>query len=131
MPRKYSVNAVLAGIEKIDRVWTDNPTFTLGEITHQSVQEKIADLRQMVGQAETVRMQMTALNNDINNVASELAAINSRALSGLRAVYGPNSTQYEQGGGTPQRDRKRPSRKNVSGKKSGGGNNNGSGENKS
>src|ERR1043165_9794703 len=47
MPRKYSVDAVLAGIEKIDRVWTDNPTFTLGDITHQSVQEKIAALRQM------------------------------------------------------------------------------------
>ena len=131
MATKYSVDAVLAGIEKIDRVWTDNPSFTLGEITHQSVQEKIAALRQTKEQLETVRMQVTALTNALNDGASELAAINSRALSGLRATYGPNSTQYELGGGTPQRERKRPSRKNGSVKKSGSGNKNGGGENKS
>jgi len=131
MATKYSVDAVLAEIEKIDRVWTDNPTFTLGEITHESLQEDIAAVRQKREQLETLRMQVTALSNDLNDRTKKLSDIKTRALSGLRATYGPNSTQYEQAGGTPQKDRKRPLRKNGSGKKSGDGNKSGGGENKS
>ena len=116
MARKYSIDAVLADIEQIARVWADNPTFTLGEITLQSLQTKIAEARQKREQSEELRMQMTALTNELNIRAADLAAIKTRALSGYRAVYGPNSTQYEQAGGTPTSERKRPARKN--GKKS-------------
>ena len=111
MPTKYSVDSVLTGCERIERVWADNPTFSLGEVTLQKLQAKIAETQQKRDQLETLRMQMTALTNDLNNGAGELAAIRTRALSGLRAVFGPNSTQYEQGGGTPTNERKRPKRK--------------------
>lgn len=56
-------------------------------------------------------MQVTALSNDIEEDTGELAAIRTHALGGLRAVYGPNSMQYEQGGGTRQSEVKRPTRK--------------------
>jgi hypothetical protein len=118
MPTKYSVDAVLVDIERIERVWTDNPTFTLGEVTLKSLQDKIAAVRQKREQLETLRMQITALTNDLNEGTAEIAAIKTRALSGLRAVYGPNSTQYEQGGGTRTSERKRPTRKNGNGQKS-------------
>jgi DNA repair ATPase RecN len=109
--RKYSVEAVLADTERIERVWTDNPTFTLGEVTLQNLKDKRAALRQKRDQLESLRMQVVALTNDLNSGAAELETIRTRALSGLRAVYGPNSTQYEQGGGTRTSERRRPSRK--------------------
>jgi hypothetical protein len=118
MARKYSVDVVLTETEQIDRVWTENPTFTLGEVTLKSLQDKIAALRQKREQLEALRMQVTALTNDLNSGAAELESIRTRALSGLRAVYGPDSTQYEQGGGTRTSDRRRATRKKGGGTKS-------------
>jgi hypothetical protein len=119
MPSRYKAETVIAECERIARVWTDNPTFSLGEVTLTSLQSKIADVRQKRDRHETLKMQVTALSNEIEEGTSELAAIRTRALSGLRAVFGPNSTQYEQGGGTPPKERRRATRK-------GGGGDNGS-----
>lgn len=112
MPTKYSVDSVLTDIERIARVWTDNPTFALGEVTLPGLQAKIAEAQQKRDQLENLRMQMTALTNDLNNKTADLAAIRTRALSGFRAIFGPDSTQYEQAGGTPASERKRAKRKN-------------------
>jgi len=118
MARKYSVETVLAGAERIERVWTENPTFTLGEVTLRNLQDKMASVRQKRDQLEALRMQLTALTNSPSTETAELEAIRTRALSGLRAVYGPNSTQYEQGGGTRTSEKRRPARKKNGGKKS-------------
>jgi hypothetical protein len=116
MATKYSYDTVLAEIEQIARVWTDNPTFTLGEITLPSLQSKITNLRTKHDQIETLRTQLTALSNELAEQTAELANIKTRALSGFRAVYGPDSTQYEQGGGTRTSERKRPASKKSSSK---------------
>ncbi|MGB7923752.1 MAG: hypothetical protein WCF57_10960 [Pyrinomonadaceae bacterium] len=114
MARKYSYDKVLFEIEQIVRVWTDNPTFTLGEITLPSLQSKITNLRAKHDQVETLRTQLIALSNELTEQTAEIASIKTRALSGLRAVYGPDSTQYEQGGGTRTSERKRSSKKSSS-----------------
>jgi hypothetical protein len=114
MPSKYSFDVVIADAEQIARVWTDNPTFTLGEITLPNLQSKITSLRQKRDQIEALRTQLTALTNEANEQTAEVASINTRARSGYRAVYGPNSTQYEQAGGTRSSERKRPSSKKSS-----------------
>lgn len=111
MTRKYSPDAVLAGGEQIARVWAENSTFTLGEITLPILQGKLTALRQKRDQIETLRTQLTSLLNEINAQASELANINTRALSGYRAFYGPDSSQYEQAGGTRSSERRRPKAK--------------------
>jgi outer membrane murein-binding lipoprotein Lpp len=115
MPSRYKVETVLADCERISRVWTDNPTFSLGEVTLVALKAKMAEIREKREQLETLRMQVAALSNDVDAGASELAAIRTRALSGLRATYGPNSTQYEQGGGTRQSERRKPTRKGGNG----------------
>jgi hypothetical protein len=120
MPTKYSIDSVLNEIERIVRVWMDNPTFTLGEVTLQNLQAKIAELRQKRDQLEALRMQVTALTNDLSDGAAELAGIRTRALSGYRAVYGPSSTQYQLAGGTPANERKRAVRKSGGSKKGDG-----------
>jgi len=111
MASKYNFNSVIAEIEKIVRVWTENPDFSLGEITLQILQDKIAAIRQKRDQIEDLRSQLTARSNELNDGLAELASIKTRALSGYRATYGPNSSQYEQGGGTRSSERKRSSSK--------------------
>lgn len=115
MATKYSMDSVLNECERIARVWADNPTFTLGEVTLQSLQALIDEARQQREHVENLRMQLTGQTNDLGIKAAKLAAIRTRALSGFRATYGPNSKQYEQAGGTPPTERKRPSRKKGGG----------------
>lgn len=113
MPSRYNTESVLSECERITRVWADNPTFTLGEVTLASFQAKVEDVRQKREQLETLRMQMTALSNQIEEGTGELASIRTRALSGIRAVFGPDSTQYEQAGGTRQSEIRRAPRKTT------------------
>ncbi|MCA1619048.1 MAG: hypothetical protein LC795_06995 [Acidobacteria bacterium] len=116
MANRYSLESVLNGCERIVRVWTDNPAFSLGEVTLAGLQTKLAETRQKRQQLETLRMQVAALTNELEQNASELANIRTRALSGFRAFYGPDSTQYEQAGGTRQSDyRRRTTRKGPNG----------------
>ena len=100
MATKYSFDSVLADSEQIVRVWAENASFTLGEVTLPTLQRKITDLRQNRDRIEILRTQLAALTNNLSEQTAELANINTRARSGFRAVYGPDSTQYEQAGGT-------------------------------
>jgi hypothetical protein len=111
MARGKSIETLLAEAEQIVRVWADNPTFSLGELSLAQFQSKITELRNKRAQAETLRTQLTAIVNDANTLSDDLAELVTRARSGFRAVYGPDSTQYEQAGGTRASDRKRPARK--------------------
>ena len=111
MARGKSIEKLLVEAEQIARVWADNPSFSLGDITLAQFQTKIAELRNARGRAETLRTQLTALVNEANARGDELSELVSRARSGFRAFYGPDSTQYEQAGGTRASDRKRPARK--------------------
>jgi hypothetical protein len=115
MPSRYTIESVIADCERIARVWAENPTFTLGEVTLAKLQAKIAEAQAEREQLDALRMQMTALSNKLDESSAELANIRTRALSGLRAVYGPDSTQYEQGGGTRQSEKRRPARKGAGG----------------
>jgi hypothetical protein len=118
MPSKYQADIVLTNCDRIARVWADNPTFTLGEVTLKSLQDKTASVREKRERLEGLKMQTTALSNELGEDVSVLAGIYTRGLSGLRAVYGPNSTQYEQGGGTRTDERRRATRKKSGDSKS-------------
>jgi hypothetical protein len=114
MPSKYSFDSIIADSEQIARVWEENPTFTLGEVTLASLQSKITSVRQKRDQVETLRTQLTALTNELNEETGVMANIITRARSGFRATYGPDSTQYEQSGGTRSSERKRRSSRKSS-----------------
>ena len=111
MARGKSIENLLAESEQIERVWTDNPSFSLGDITLAQFKTKITELRDARDKTETLRTQLTAIVNEANARGDDLADLVTRARSGFRAFYGPDSTQYEQAGGTRASDRKRPARK--------------------
>jgi hypothetical protein len=51
------------------------------------------------------------LQNQLQVAEDALRDKNKRVLSAVEAMYGPDSSQYEQAGGTRQSERKRPARK--------------------
>jgi hypothetical protein len=111
MPKNITVDKVLADAERILRVWTENPTFSLGELTQAKFQALLEELRDKRNQTETLRTQLTALVNETNERGNALSDAVTRALSGVRAVFGPDSSQYEQAGGTRRSERKRPAKR--------------------
>lgn len=111
MQRNKPIENILSEAEQIARVWEDNPSFSLGNLTLAQFQAMLTGLRNSHGKAEDLHMQVTAAINDTNSQAIEVSDVVTRARSGFRAMYGPDSTQYEQAGGTRRSDRKRPTRK--------------------
>jgi hypothetical protein len=111
MPKGKSLDEVIAGAERIVRVWEANSTFSLGTITLASLKADLEELRSLRAQTEEARRQVTNLSNATNSKADAIDAIVTRARSGVRAVYGPDSTQYEEAGGTRTSERKTPKKK--------------------
>ena len=110
MPHK-PVDNILSEAEQIARVWTENPTFAMSDLNLAQFQTMIADLRARRSQTEDIRTQLTAAVNDTNSQALAVSDVITRARSGFRTFFGPDSTQYEQAGGTRRSERKRPARK--------------------
>ena len=111
MAGKLNADAVLAEADQIIKVWEANTTFALGDVTLSTFKRAEADLAKAVDTMATIETQLTGLKIAREENARALHELCSRARSGFRAVYGPDSTQYEQAGGTRSSDRRRPVRK--------------------
>jgi hypothetical protein len=115
MSTKGSIDDVIADGERIIRVWRENPAFSMGDVTLAQLEAMMTDLRTLRGQIETTRTQLTHLVNQSNDKLAAISTAASRARSGFRAFFGPDSSQYEQAGGTRASERKpRAPRKKTS-----------------
>ena len=119
MASKPSADKALTDAAGIEKVWEANPTITLGSETdpdnpkvtladYQAAREKVEDL---VDQIETLRNELTKLVDDKDDAAVDLSDLNTRALSAIRGIFGPDSSQYDQAGGVRTSERKKPVRK--------------------
>ena len=106
MPRNKSLDDINADAQKIIRVWEANPAFTLGEITLAGLKADVAELIDLREQTDEARATVTRLVNATNDKAAGIGDIYTRALSGIRAVFGPDSSQYDEAGGTRRSERK-------------------------
>ena len=106
MARGKSLDDVIADGEKIVRVWEANPTFSLGEVTLEQLKTLLEALRTQRRQLEDLRAQVAVLVNDTQAKADGVLDITTRARAGIRAVYGPDSNQYELAGGTRSSERR-------------------------
>ncbi len=63
------------------------------------------------GQIEELRHQLEGLLDQRDDAAAVLSGYNTRALSAIRGIFGPDSAEYDQAGGTRTGERKTPVRK--------------------
>jgi hypothetical protein len=96
---------VVSDARKVVDVWTANPTLSLGELSKESLVQAVDALETAHAVVETKRTELTALINDRDSKSEALTQLLSRVRSGIRAVFGPDSSQYEQAGGVRASER--------------------------
>jgi hypothetical protein len=106
MTRGKTIDDILAEAERLLRVWAANPDFALAGVTQVSLQAMVDDLRAKRTQVETTRTQLTKQVNEANDSADAVNAIVTRARTAGRGYFGPDSSQYEQLGGTRESEKK-------------------------
>lgn len=114
-PMGKTINAVLEDLDTLIQVWTNNPTFAMGDITLPILKSKADALRVKSKAVDEARTELSRLIDEANDASEEGDGIMTRGRSGIRAFFGPDSPQYAQVGGTRASERK--ARK---GKKGGG-----------
>ena len=116
MAASATVNIVLRHAQKISEVWTANPTFILNDITQKSFGDLQAAAAQLSETVQSRRIELQGLINQRDDVVEELQVAITRARSGVRAFFGPKSSQYDQAGGKRSSERKSPARRTPSAK---------------
>src|SRR5258708_2400145 len=99
-------DAVLSEAEQLIRVWNANTDFTLGETTPATVQAMLTDLRHKQTLVDETRTVLTGQVDELDDKIADVNAVITRGRSGIRALFGPDSTQYNQLDGTRLSDRK-------------------------
>src|SRR5437867_13304710 len=94
-----TIDSVLADARQILRVWNDNPTFSLGNVTKEQFASKINELESAQGETQDLRTRLTEKVNTANDKMEEVNALNVRARGGFKAIFGQDSSQYAQAGG--------------------------------
>ena len=101
-----SFDDIKAQAEQLLRVWDENANLALGDLTKAQFQALLTAFNTTRASVDGLRTQLTKGVNDLNDQGNQIAAITVRARSVARGQYGPDSTQYEQLGGTRASERK-------------------------
>ena len=115
MATKVSADQTLEDSTGIEKVWKANSTMTLGRDSEKvALKDYQASIKAVTGaneEIEELRHQLSGLIDDRDDAALALSAYNTRARSAIRGIFGPDSTEYDQAGGTRTSERKKPVRK--------------------
>lgn len=110
MARK-TVDDLVAELEKILRVFRAKAPFAVGDITEQSLGTTISGLRGKSTELENAKTLVARLVNELNADLANAGQVQTRGLSGIRAAFGPDSSEYEEAGGVRTSERKKPEKK--------------------
>jgi hypothetical protein len=122
-----TTDGVLADLDTLIQVWTENPTFAMGDLTLIATRAKRSDLAARGDAVDEARTTLSRLIDEEGDARAEVEQIVTRGRSGIRATFGPDSPQYAQVGGTRASERKPATKKAGSGGASGTGGGSGSG----
>src|SRR3954462_1717219 len=108
---RKEVYTALADANQIATVWKENPKLVLGEdVALKDFQQTISDASEADAEFIARSIELTAARNARLDKVKALRLLVTRARSGFRAQFGPDSTQYQQAGGTRVSQRRKPSR---------------------
>jgi hypothetical protein len=97
---------VLEDAGKIVDTWTANPDFKLGEVDLATFTKERDKLATDHATLESKRTELAGLVNARDDQSQAVHDLVVRARSGFRATYGPDSSQYDQAGGTRASERR-------------------------
>jgi len=106
-----SLKAVQAEADRMIRVWSANPAFSLGEITLAVFQATVADFTNARSATQDLRAQLAKSIQKTTDLTVTVSDLVVRGRSAMRGVFGAGSTQYAEVGGirrTKRRSREAP-----------------------
>ena len=113
MGGRKTVDTVIAEAERLVQVWGENAKFSMGDLTLEGLRTEITKLRNLRQSRDEARTSLTKLIDNTNDQMKVLEGFNTRGRSGMKAIFGPDSTQYAQVGGKRQSERKPKSSKKT------------------
>ena len=115
MPTKMNPDKVKTDADTILGVWKANTDFKLKDVTLESFEADTKRLDANLRDISAKEQELTPLRNERDDLALRLNEVCTRTRSGIKGFFGPNSSQYEQVGGTRAVERKKPQRKGAVG----------------
>lgn len=106
MANSKTVDMVIAEADRLAKVWEDNSSFAMGDVTLAGLKAEIDKLRDMKRARDEARIALTRLVDDTNDQTRLIDGFVTRGRSGMKAFFGPDSAQYEQVGGTRKSEQK-------------------------
>lgn len=106
MTSRKSIDHVVTESERLAQVWGDNPKFAMGDISLETLKAETDKLRNLRKSRDEMRVELSKLVDDTKDQQKLVASLNTRGRSGMKAIFGPDSAQYAQVGGTRQSERK-------------------------
>jgi len=113
MPTFYSPKKLHKDCGKVLATWRSKPELRLGDLTCDVMKQALDDYEKARKELIANRMERMALQKRRDDLAKVLAGGCTRFRNGVRAVYGPDSTEYAQAGGVRTSARKKPRRTAV------------------
>ena len=110
---KRTVDSVIADAERLAQVWGENAKFSMGDVTLEGLRGEITKLNQLKQSRDETRTRLSKLVDDTNDQMKLVEGYNTRGRSGMKAIFGPDSAQYAQVGGTRQSEHKSRSSKKT------------------
>ena len=104
---------VLAESDAAIRVWKANAELKLKDVTFQTYDTTRSGLQAAQTQVAELENQLKTAANDRDKLMNDLNSMTIRLRTAARGYFGPDSTEYEELGGTRSSDRKKPVRKPV------------------
>jgi hypothetical protein len=101
---------LLSDAKKVTDVWSKDPTVVLGLMTLEQFNAAVEAAEVADTEVETARNELSGKVDRRDDRAAELQLLITRARSGMRAAYGPNSPEYGQVGVIRSSERKPVSR---------------------
>jgi hypothetical protein len=112
MPNKPYPADILTQAQSVLEAWKQiNPDLTLGELTQAALAGELSDASPLLAQIDALETQLTNLRNQRDALFASMWDKVKRVRSGVKAIYGDDSSQYEMVGGTRASERKAPVRK--------------------
>ena len=111
MASKVNPERVKTNADTVLGVWKSNGDFKLKDVTLESFENDAKRLNTILNEIQNKEQELTPLRNERDDLSLKLNEVCTRARGGMRSFFGPNSSQYEQVGGTRAVERKKPQRK--------------------
>ncbi len=114
MARKSYPNDVLEQAQAVFSAWMQiNSTQAFGTLTPIVLDTELSSAIGVQKQITDLETQLVDLRNRRDAVNANLWSMLKRARSGMKAIYGDDSSQYEMIGGTRMSERKTPTRQTT------------------